>query len=222
MISYRRGLPLALLLSICALPAASTTYRIEPAETTAAFEVRFLGLFPLRGDFRRTAGTLVFDPRTRRGSIEVSIDTTTLEASVRKAESSARSADFFHVDKFASIDFKSSRFVFDDSRLRGIEGMLTLVGVTRPVVLQVSNVQCEPAAERERAHCRAVAELVVKRSAFGMTSWSHSVSDEVTIRIAIVARQVTDEAADNGAPTAALPRLGLLAVPGGTQAANYP
>ncbi len=222
MTSFRRGLQFALLLSTFAMPAAAATYRIEPAETTAAFEVRFLGLFPLRGDFRRTAGTLVFDPQTRRGSIEVSIDTTTLEASVRKAESSARSADFFHVDKFASIDFKSSRFVFDESRLRSIEGTLTLVGVTRQVVLQVSNVQCEPAADRARAHCRAVAELVVKRSAFGMTSWGHSVSDEVSIRLAIVARQVTDVAADSGAPTTALPRLGLLAVPGGTQAAHHP
>lgn len=217
----RHALLITLLLAICATPAAATTYRIEPAETTARFEVRFLGLFPLRGDFRRTVGTLFYDASTRSGSIEVSIDTTTLEASVRKAESSARSADFFHVEKFASIDFKSSRFVFDESRLRSIEGVLTLVGVTRPVVLLVSNAKCEPASAIEAAHCHAVAELVVKRSDFGMKSWSHSVSDEVSIGIAIVARQVPDPAADSGAPLAVMP-VGLLTVPGGTQAAKHP
>lgn len=175
------------------LPAHATTYQIDPRVTTATFDVRFLGLIPLHGKFLRTSGTLSYDRATKQGSIEVMIDATTLVASNARAQSSARGPDFFEVEKYPSIAFKSSRFVFDESRLKFIEGSLTLVGNTQPVVLTVTDSHCDGATEQEPATCHAAAELVVKRSAFGMKSWAHSVSEEVTIRIAIKARQSSEK-----------------------------
>lgn len=189
------------LLAGASVASHAATYRIEPAETTARFEVHFLGVFPIRGDFRRTTGTLYYDPATRQGNIDVAIDTTTLEASTSKAEANARGADFFNVEKYASIDFKSSRFVFEEDKLRAVEGALTLVGMTKPVVLVVNESKCEPAREREAAYCRADATLTVKRSDFGMKAWSHTVSDEVVIRIAIMAKKAPESA--HVVPTAA-------------------
>lgn len=197
MISFARSLLIAILVAT-GLASHAATYRIEPAETTARFEVHFLGVFPIRGDFRRTTGTLYYDPATRQGNIEVAIDATTLESSTRKAEANARGADFFNVEKFASIDFKSSRFVFEDEKLRAVEGALTLVGMTKPVVLVVNDSKCEPAKERELAYCRADATLTVKRSDFGMKAWSHTVGDEVVIRIAIMAKKAPESAAAAG------------------------
>ena len=183
----------ALLFALAWLPGHAATYRIDPMDTTANFEVRFLGVFPMRGEFRRTTGTLVYDMATRQGSIEVFIDATTLEAGTAHAQSTSRGADFFAVEKYPSIDFKSSRFVFDESRLKSIEGSLTLVGKTQPVILAVTASHCAAATEQQPALCRAAAELVVKRSAFGMKAWTHTVGEAVTIRIAITARQAPEK-----------------------------
>ena len=84
----------AMLFTSVWLPTHAATYRIDPRDTTAHFEVRFLGVFPIRGEFRRTTGTLIYDAASRQGSIEVFIDTTTLEASTTGAQESARGPHF--------------------------------------------------------------------------------------------------------------------------------
>ena len=173
--------------SVCGT-ANAATYIIDPRETISNFYVRFLGVFPIHGKFQRTTGTLTFDRANRQGSIEVVIDTTTLVASTARAESSARGADFFEVDKYPVIKFTSSRFVFDESRLASIEGNLTMVGNTHPVVLNVSHSHCEAAAGSEPARCHATADVVVKRSQFGMKAWAHTVGESVRISIDISAR----------------------------------
>ena len=172
----------------CSRLADATQYRIDPAETTAGFEVHLLGLFPIRGDFRRTTGMLFYEPQSRQGNIDVFIDSTTVDASTAHARTSVRGPDFFNVEKFPSIDFRSSRFVFESDKLKMVEGMLTLTGVSQPVTLEIMRSHCEAASPMELAVCRADAKLVVQRSAFGMNAWSHMLSDTVTIRVGIVAR----------------------------------
>ena len=186
-------------------PASATNYLIDPKETRAEFELWFLGLLPLQGKFLRTAGTLEYDRATRHGSIDVIIDATTLAADNPRAQGLARGPEFFAVEKYPVIAFRSSRFVFGVSQLETIEGSLTLVGSTRPVVLTVIDSRCEVAVKLEPARCHAAAELVIKRSAFGMKAWPHAVSEEVTIRIAISARQSAEIAAPAASATPAKP-----------------
>ena len=52
---------LAAIAGALAMPLSAASYRIDPRDTTAEFEVRFLGVFPIRGEFRRTTGALVYD-----------------------------------------------------------------------------------------------------------------------------------------------------------------
>jgi polyisoprenoid-binding protein YceI len=184
-----------------ALPAASAgTYTIDPRDTTANFDLRFLGLIPLEGRFLRTSGTLVYDRPTRQGRIDVRIDATTLVSDNARAQALARGPEFFDVEKYPSIEFRSSRFVFDASRLKFIEGSLTLVGTTQPVVLTVTDSRCDIAIEQAAGRCHAAAELVVRRSAFGIRAWAHTVSEEVTIRIGITARQALEREPRPGPP----------------------
>ena len=188
-----------LLAGICSGGVANASvYNIDPRETTANFSVNFLGVFPIHGKFQRTTGTLNYDRATRQGSIEVVIDTTTLVASNAHAQTSARGMDFFEVDKYPSIEFKSSRFVFDENRLAFIEGSLSMVGNTRPVILNVSASSCDTATASEPARCHATADVVVKRSNFGMKAWARTVGEEVTIRISIMARQAKEIEARSG------------------------
>ncbi len=174
----------------------ATNYRLDPKETTSSFEVWLFGIIPVRGHFKHTTGGMHFDSASKVGSIEVLIDTTSVEASSARASAAARGPDFFNVDKYPRIAFKSSRFVFEGSRLHLIEGMLTLTGNTQPVALAIHHAVCKPASASTPAApavCRAEATLTVKRSAFGMKSWSHSVGDDVTINIAMVAFAEPDE-----------------------------
>ncbi|MCY7387992.1 MAG: YceI family protein [Burkholderiales bacterium] len=167
--------------------ANATSYRLDPKETMSSFELWVFGLIPVRGHFKRTTGTMSFDAASKVGNIEVLIDTTSVEASSARAEAAARGADFFDVEKYPRMEFKSSRFVFEDGRLHSVEGVLTLKAKTQPVTLIVQNANCKVATAMDAASCRAEATLSVKRSDFGMKAWSHSIGDHVTIRIAIVA-----------------------------------
>ena len=162
--------------------AQPATYRLDAQETTAGYETRFLGVLPMRGDFKRSSGTLIYDPTTRTGSVDVRIEAASMISSPAKAETTARGRDFFNVEHHPFIAFSAANFAFDSDGLRAVEGLLTLVGVTQPVALAVRSAHCEPLV------CRAEGEVVVQRTRFGMKAWSRMVSDDVTIRISLVAR----------------------------------
>ncbi len=179
-------------------------YIIDSLETHSRFEVMFLGFMRVRGKFERTTGTLHHDParideqgRTN-DAITAIIDSTTLSANVVNANATnkvLRGPEFFNVEKFPSIIFKSSRFLWNSDRLTGIDGTLTLLDMTRPVTLIVQKSGCTPSNTVKRARCTAEAFLKVNRSEFGMKAWSASVSDEVKIIVELVAYPAVIEAA---------------------------
>ena len=194
--------------ALMSLVAASQTtptaplYLIDPVETRARFEVMFLGMMTVHGKFGRTTGTLNHD--AERGgaashandAIYAVIDSTTLDTNVINANATnqmLRGANFFQVDKYPTIEFKSSRFVWEATRpgelnrLTHIEGSLTMVGTNRPVLLIVQKSGCTPATPLLRARCTADAYLLIRRSDFGIKAWSASVSDAVKIIVELVA-----------------------------------
>ena len=185
------------------------TYQLDPVETHSRFEVKFMGFITVRGKFNRTTGTLVRDPQLQRSSIHAIIDTTTLHAQVANAGTTnriLRGPEFFQVDKFPTIDFKSSLFIYEGDRLQRIEGALTLLGVTRSVELLVAASRCVPADAERKARCEADAAVTVRRSDYGMLGWNESVADEVKISVALVAveapRELTSPKVDSDAAAA--------------------
>jgi len=177
-------------------PLIAPLYIIDPFETHSRFEVMFLGFMRVRGKFERTTGTLHHDsaradaPSRTNDAITAIIDSTTLSANVVNANATnkvLRGPEFFYVEKFPTIIFKSSRFAWYGERLTAIDGTLTLLGLTRPVTLTVQKSGCTPAGVVKRARCTADAFLNVRRSDFGMKAWSASVSDEVKIIVELVA-----------------------------------
>jgi polyisoprenoid-binding protein YceI len=196
-------------------PQSVPVYELDPVETHSRFEAKFLGAITVRGKFNRTTGKLLHDPlRTdaesrANDSIEAEIDATTLSANVVNAYATnkiLRGPDFFNVEKFPTIAFKSSRFNWDDTKLESIDGHLTLLGVTKPVTLTVERSGCTHASNGKRARCTADAFVRVKRADFGMKAWSTSVGNEVKIIVELVAVAVpTIEKPDAPKPEPAKP-----------------
>lgn len=176
---------------------------LDPNETHARFEVKFLGFMTVRGKFNRTTGKLFHDPSRHDpdsralDSIHADIDATTLSTHIINAESTneiLRGPQFFHVEKFPAITFKSSVFNWDGNDLKSIDGALTLVGTTKPVTLTVEKSGCTPADSRKRARCSAEAFVNIKRADFGMKAWAASVSNDVKLIVELVAYKAAEVA----------------------------
>ena len=74
-----------MLLAIALNNATATHYQIDLKETRSSFEVWMLGFIPVRGQFKHTTGTLIYDAASQAGNIEVLIDTTSIEANSGRA-----------------------------------------------------------------------------------------------------------------------------------------
>jgi polyisoprenoid-binding protein YceI len=216
-----RAAALAFALLFASISAHAARYEIDPIETKTTYSITYLGFIPVHGVFEKMTGWFEYDPTQppgkREASIHVVIDATTLKPTTFDSESKRRmlrGPEFFNVDKFPTIDFKSNKFRFGaDGKLFAIDGNITLVGVTKPVTFTVSKSLCEPAMAMRPARCTATTELVLKRFDFGIDGWARSVSDDVKIAVELVA--IVPPAAQQLSPSpSAAPSLPLnVAVP---------
>jgi polyisoprenoid-binding protein YceI len=198
--------------------ALAARYEIASAETKTTYETHYLKFIPVRGVFDRMTGVLMYEPSKpvaeRAPFIHVVIDTTTLRPTTFDGEGKRkmlRGPEFFNVEKFPTIEFRSKKFRYDGERLTHIDGDITLVGVTKPVSLVVLKSGCEPASATQPPRCHASTELVVKRSQFGMNGWSTTVSDEVKIGVELVAVVKPTEAANSLPDAAVQPKMPEIA-----------
>jgi len=114
------------------------TYVIDPAHSTADFRVRHLMISNVRGEFSGISGTVVFDPKNPENSkIEATIDATTINTRDPQRDAHLKSADFFDVEKYPTITFKSKKVASAGLGEKKVTGDLTIHGVTREVVLNV-------------------------------------------------------------------------------------
>jgi len=179
----------AVLLAACAPALAEENYRVDPLHTASTFAVSHLGLSMQRGSFGKTTGTVVLDRAAKTGSIDVAIDASLVTSGSTSRETLLKSEDYFNVAQFPTITFKSTHLKFDGEAVVGAEGELTMRGVTRPVVLAVTDFKCAIHPSTKKPVCGAEVTANVKRSEFGMTKNQASTGDEVRIAIAVEAIQ---------------------------------
>jgi polyisoprenoid-binding protein YceI len=184
-----KKLIIASILSATALTAvaAPVTFNVDPSHTSAQFEVNHLGYSTQRGTFQKTSGTVVLDAEKKTGSADITIETASLNTNWEARDKHLKSEDFFNVEKFPTITFKAKDFKFTGEALSSVTGDFTLLGVTKPVTLQVTSFKCAPHPMSKKPACGADAVATIKRSDFGMAAYVPAVSDEVTLRIQIEA-----------------------------------
>lgn len=122
---------LVALAALVALPAAASTWEIDPNHTESSFVVKHLMVSNVRGQFGKTTGVVQQDDKDiTKSKVEITIDARTIDTRVEKRDAHLKSPDFFDVERYPQATF-TGKLVAPDR----VEGELTLKGVSRPVTL---------------------------------------------------------------------------------------
>lgn len=184
----KRAIILALTAS-CAISSFATpvTYVVDSNHTFPSFSYTHLGFSTQQSRFDKTTGKITLDRAAKTGSLDISIDTRSVNTSSELFNGHLKGEDYFNVDKFPSITFKSSNFKFEGDKLSAINGDLTIKGITKPVTLAVTSFNCAPHPFTKIEMCGANASTKIKRSEFNAGKNAPAVSDDVTLNIVVEA-----------------------------------
>ncbi|MCC6194671.1 MAG: polyisoprenoid-binding protein [Burkholderiales bacterium] len=178
----------AVLLLACASASAQDVYSLDGTHTTPMYEVRHMGMSLQRGWFTDVQGRVTLDRAARKGTIDVVIGTASVTTSSRILNDVLKRDDYFNVERYPAMRFTSTDLVFDGDVPVAANGQLTLLGVTKPVALSISDFHCGTHLLLRRAMCAAEVRATIRRSEFGMTGGLPNVAgDEVRVVIPVEA-----------------------------------
>ncbi|MBK7848789.1 MAG: polyisoprenoid-binding protein [Zoogloea sp.] len=167
--------------------AAPETYTIEGTHTFPRFEYSHFGYSTQLSRFDKTTGSITLDKAARTGSVDVTIDTTSVNTGYPLFNQHIQGEDFFDTAKYPTITYKSTKVNFDGDKPATIEGNLTVKGITKPVTLTVTSFHCMPHPMLKKDACGANATATIKRSEFNAGKYAPYVGDDVKLTIAVEA-----------------------------------
>lgn len=167
----------------------STTWQIDTAHSSANFSIKHMMIAKVHGGFEKLSGTLHYDAsEVTKSYVEASIDAASINTREAQRDGHLKSADFFDVEKYPTIDFKSKRVEKDGDDLK-VTGDLTIRGVTKEIVLDVEGPSAEMKDPYGNIKIGISATTKIKRKDFGLT-WNAAleaggvlVGDDVTISL---------------------------------------
>ena len=171
-------------LSLSAL-AAPETYVLEANHSFARFGYSHLGYSTQISRFNTTTGSFTIDKAAGTGSVDVTIDTKSVDTGSKLFDGHIQAEDYLDTAKYPTATYKGSKVTFKDGVPTSIDGQLTLKGVTKPVTLTITHFYCMPHPMLKKDACGADAVAHVKRTDFNMGKNAPYVGDDVTIDIAI-------------------------------------
>ena len=165
------------------VPAA--TYKIDPRHTQILFSIKHMGLSTFYGRFGKVMGSLTFDPaQVEKSALNAQVDMTNIQTHVDELDKELVS--FFQAAKYPTASFVATQITKTGANTGTVIGNLTLVGVTKPVTLNVTfNGGRDSPLPLQPYRIGFDATATIKRSDFGLTHtmWSNFVSDDVTLNI---------------------------------------
>jgi polyisoprenoid-binding protein YceI len=170
-----------------AASAAPVTYNVDPEHTYPSFEAdHFGGVSVWRGKFERNKGVVVLDREAKTGTVDITIDVSSLDFGLEKLNTHAKGADpgMFDVAKFPTATYKGKLTKFKDGAPTEVQGDLTLHGVTKPVTLTIRSFKCMVHPMKKKELCGADAAGTINREDFGVT-WGKSFGFGMEVKLAI-------------------------------------
>ena len=169
--------------------AATDTYNIDPSHTYPSFEADHMGgLSVWRGKFNKTSGVVTLDKAAGTGTVDVTVETASIDFGLDKMNEHAMGKDLFDTAKFPQAIYKGKLEGFTKGVPSRVVGDLTLHGVTKPVTLQINAFKCMLHPMLKREVCGADALGTFNRAEFGMDAGkAYGFNMDVTLRIQVEA-----------------------------------
>ena len=176
--------------------AAPETYTLDPLHSSVLFGIDHMGLSTVHGRFDKFSGKFSVDRAAKKGDVELTVDTASVNTNdndkgsrQRSRDEHLRSADFFNAAEFPKMTYKSTNVVFSGDNPTAVEGNLTLLGVTKPVTLKVDRFSCNPATATAKERCGGDGSGKIKRSDFGMSRGIPQIGDELLLTVSFEANK---------------------------------
>lgn len=165
-------------------------WEIDPAHSSIEFTVRHLMVSKAKGSFGKFSGSATGDPKQpATASVEVTIDASSISTQNPDRDRHLRSADFFDVEKYPRITFKSKQIIEPTSGLLRILGELTMHGINKEVALDLERLA--PATRDGTSRFQVVAKAKLNRKDFDIV-WNQmldgggvAVSEDVNVLLSI-------------------------------------
>jgi polyisoprenoid-binding protein YceI len=171
---------------------AATTWNIDPAHSVAEFKVKHMMISNVKGKFTTVKGSLTLDENdVTRSRVDASTDAASITTNEPQRDAHLKSADFFDVEKFPTLSFRSTRITRATEGELAVAGELTIHGVTRNVVFTAEGPTAPAKDPWGNTRIGLAATTKINRKDFGLT-WNAAletggilVGDEVTITLEV-------------------------------------
>ncbi|MDE2441528.1 MAG: polyisoprenoid-binding protein [Betaproteobacteria bacterium] len=167
--------------------AAPETYVADSTHTFSRFSYSHFGYSTQLSRFNKNSGKVVFDKAAKTGSVDITIDTKSVDTGYDTFNEHIQGEDFLDTAKYPTATFKSTKVIFEGDKPAKIEGNLTLKGITKPVTLTVTSFLAMPHPMLKKDAIGANAYTVIKRSEFNAGKYAPHVGDDVRIDVTLEA-----------------------------------
>ncbi|ALL68127.1 MULTISPECIES: YceI family protein [Paraburkholderia] len=153
---------------------AADTYQLDPNHTYPSFEAdHFGGISVWRGKFKKSSGTVTLDRAAKTGTVDVTIDTASIDTGNDKLDKHLQTPEFFDAAKYPTATYKGTQIRFDGDTPVEVIGTLTLHGVTKPLNLKIESFKCFINPMLKREVCGTESTATFDRADFGI-DWGKS------------------------------------------------
>ena len=184
--SFRYAVFAAVMVVTTGILAVETdTYDVDPVHTFACFKVGHLGIGHVQGCFTDISGTVVVDPENpATGSADIMIKTASVNTFNEQRDAHLRNEDFFNVEKYQEMSFKSTAVEVVDENHYRVTGDFTLLGVTKPVTVDA---RLTGRGQDPWGNTRVgfYTEFSIVRSEYGMDKMIPAAGDHVDITLSL-------------------------------------
>jgi polyisoprenoid-binding protein YceI len=176
--------------ALAAPQTATTAWNLDPVHSVAEFKVKHMMISNVKGQFSAVTGVLTLDEDDVGNSrVEASVDAASIGTRDAQRDAHLKSPDFFDVEKYPALSFKSTRVTPIVNGELAIEGDLTIHGVTRKIVFAVEGPSTPAKDPWGNTRIGLTAATRISRKDFGLT-WNAGletggflVGDEVAISL---------------------------------------
>lgn len=167
--------------------AALEKFIMDPIHTSVTWKANHFGFSNPSGKFTKSQGIIMFDEQNPKlSSVNITIDITSITTGIAAFDKHLQGADFFNTAKYGTAIFESTKVVRSGKNAK-IHGNLTLLGITKPVILDAKLNKIGEHPFTKKRTIGFSAKTAIKRSEFGMNYILDGVSDKIQIEIEVEA-----------------------------------